>query len=168
MNRFGETARGLSQNPLGIIALFIVLVYGFASLVVGLGNGLDASSRTPLIWFMVLFPTLVLIVFAWLVSQHHDKLYSPGDYGAGEFLLLQTFKSLSVQNSPELLAQIVQNIDPRTHDVVEITPADDTDPTVTVGDVNEAPASPTEEAQERSELDDVLASITSSQREERH
>jgi hypothetical protein len=25
---FGETAKGLARNPLGIIALFIVLVYG--------------------------------------------------------------------------------------------------------------------------------------------
>jgi len=26
LNSFGETAKGLSKNPLGIIALFIVLV----------------------------------------------------------------------------------------------------------------------------------------------
>lgn len=29
---FNETAVNLARNPLGIIALFIVLVYGFASL----------------------------------------------------------------------------------------------------------------------------------------
>jgi hypothetical protein len=28
---FGETAKSLARNPLGIVALFIVLVYGFAS-----------------------------------------------------------------------------------------------------------------------------------------
>jgi hypothetical protein len=28
---FGDVAKGLARNPLGIIALFIVLVYGFAS-----------------------------------------------------------------------------------------------------------------------------------------
>src|SRR5215216_5862677 len=86
MNRFGETARGLAQNPLGIIALFIVLVYGFASLVVGIGANLDPASTIVLVWFMVLFPVLVLGVFAWLVSRHHWKLYSPRDYGKGEFM----------------------------------------------------------------------------------
>jgi hypothetical protein len=35
LNQFGESARALSKNPLGIIALFIVLIYGFAALVVG-------------------------------------------------------------------------------------------------------------------------------------
>jgi sugar phosphate permease len=30
---FGETTNSLARNPLGIIALFIVLVYGFASMV---------------------------------------------------------------------------------------------------------------------------------------
>lgn len=31
VKEFGDTARGLAKNPLGIIALFIVLVYGFAA-----------------------------------------------------------------------------------------------------------------------------------------
>lgn len=30
--KFGETAKSLARNPLGIIALFIVMVYGFAAL----------------------------------------------------------------------------------------------------------------------------------------
>jgi hypothetical protein len=159
MNQFGETAKGLSQNPLGIIALFIVLVYGFASLVVGFGDGLDPASRTPLVWFMVLFPTLVLIVFAWLVSQHYEKLYSPSDYGEREFMTaLLALKSEGTQISPELLGQVFRYMDPRAHDVDEPAPVEDTDPTVTEDAVDEAPASP---AQESSELVSVLASISS-------
>lgn len=77
---FGETAKGLSKNPLGIIALFIVLVYGFASLVTAFSGSLNANDRLPLIWFLVVFPVLVLAVFAWLVSRHAGKLYSPSDY----------------------------------------------------------------------------------------
>ena len=77
---FGETAKGLARNPLGIIALFIVLVYGFASLVTAFSSSLNANERLPLIWFLVVFPVLVLAVFAWLVSRHAGKLYSPGDY----------------------------------------------------------------------------------------
>jgi CheY-like chemotaxis protein len=77
---FAETAKGLSKNPLGIIALFIVLVYGFAALVTAIGTALTAAERLPLVYFLVLFPVLVLGVFAWLVSRHTGKLYSPSDF----------------------------------------------------------------------------------------
>ncbi len=77
---FGDTAKSLARNPLGIIALFIVLVYGFASLVTAFAGSFSAGERLPLIWFLVLFPVLVLGVFAWLVSRHGGKLYSPSDF----------------------------------------------------------------------------------------
>lgn len=77
---FGEIASAFVKNPLGIIALFIVLIYGFASLVTAFGSSLNSSERMPLIYFLVLFPVLVLSVFAWLVSRHSAKLYGPSDY----------------------------------------------------------------------------------------
>jgi CheY-like chemotaxis protein len=80
LGTFGSTAKGLSKNPLGIIALFIVLVYGFASLVTVFASSFTAVERLPLIYFLVVFPVLVLGVFGWLVSCHSGKLYSPGDY----------------------------------------------------------------------------------------
>lgn len=80
LNDFGKTAQGLAKNPLGIIALFIVLIYGFACLVVGAAGHLVSAERLPIIWFMVVFPVIVLGVFTWLVSRHHKKLYAPSDY----------------------------------------------------------------------------------------
>jgi len=77
---FGQTAKALSGNPLGIIALFIVLVYGIAAFVTASATVLSKDERTPLIWFMVVFPVLVLIVFSWLVSKHSGQLYAPSDY----------------------------------------------------------------------------------------
>lgn len=77
---FGETARGLSRNPLGIIALFIVMVYGFASLVTAFAGSFTATERLPLIYFMIVFPVLVLAVFTWLVSKHSGKLFAPSDF----------------------------------------------------------------------------------------
>jgi len=94
ISRFGDSARGLSRNPLGIIALFIVLIYGFASLVVGFSDKLQPSERTPIIWFLVLSPLVVLAVFGWLVSRHHEKLYAPKDYTDDESFL----KSLPNRN----------------------------------------------------------------------
>ncbi len=78
-NDFMNSAQGFTKSPLGIIALFIVLVYGFASMVVGLGQGL-AGHILPLIYFMVLFPVLVFFGFLWLVAKHHNKLYGPSDF----------------------------------------------------------------------------------------
>lgn len=76
-----NNAKGLAKNPLGIIALFISLIYGFACLVLGLSaNKLENSERIPLIWFLIFFPVLVLIAFVYLVSKHHRKLYAPSDF----------------------------------------------------------------------------------------
>jgi CheY-like chemotaxis protein len=77
---FGDTAKGLARNPLGIIALFIVLVYGFASLVTAFAGSFTVAERAPLIWFLIFFPVLVLGVFSWLVSRHSGKLFAPSDF----------------------------------------------------------------------------------------
>lgn len=52
---FGETAKGLARNPLEIIALFIVLVYGFASLVTAFAGSFSSGERLPLIYFLIGF-----------------------------------------------------------------------------------------------------------------
>jgi hypothetical protein len=80
LKSFGETAKSLARNPLGIIALFIVLVYGFASLVTAFAGSFTSAKRVPLIYFLVAFPVLVLGVFAWLVSKHSGKLFAPSDF----------------------------------------------------------------------------------------
>src|SRR5437762_460764 len=77
---FGETAKSLARNPLGIIALFIVLVYGFASLVTAFAGALSPAERLPLVYFLIGCPILVLGVFAWLVSKHSGKLFAPSDF----------------------------------------------------------------------------------------
>lgn len=90
-NNFIEKARGLTRNPLGIIALFISLIYGFACLVLStsIENLNKDSERLPLIWFIILFPIIILIGFIYLVVNHHEKLYAPGDY-RGDDSFIQT------------------------------------------------------------------------------
>lgn len=73
--------KDLARNPLGIIALFISLIYAFANMLLGATvQSLDKDERFPLIMFIVFFPIIVLGVFYLLVSRHHGKLYAPGDY----------------------------------------------------------------------------------------
>ncbi len=76
----GGTATRLSRNPLGIIALFLVLVHGFAGLVLGFRVDLADGQRGLLVLFLILFPVLVLFAFLWLVAKHSNKLYGPGDF----------------------------------------------------------------------------------------
>lgn len=77
---FGHTAQSLARNPLGIIDLFIVLIYGFASLVTAFAGSFTAKERLPLIYFLILFPVLVLVIFAWLVIKHSSKFFAPSDF----------------------------------------------------------------------------------------
>lgn len=85
-----DAAKGLARNPLGIIALFIVLVYGFASLVTAFAGSLTREERLPLVYFLVIFPVLVLGVFAWLVSTHSGKLFAPADFkDEGNYVRMQ-------------------------------------------------------------------------------
>ena len=93
IQNFGTTAKELSRSPLGIIALFIVFVYGFVSLIMINSDAFTSMERLLLIVFLISFPVLVLFVFAWLVSKHSDKLFGPGDFKNEEhFLQLKTAK----------------------------------------------------------------------------
>lgn len=77
---FSAAAQGLAKNPLGVIALFIVLVYGLAALVIVFASSLTASERILIVIFLVTFPVLVLGVFVWLVTRHSQRLYAPQDF----------------------------------------------------------------------------------------
>ncbi len=79
MQNFGVTASKLARNPLGILALMIVLVYGIAGLVTG-AQSLEPTERLILIIFLVAFPLVVLGALYLLVTRHHDKLYAPTDF----------------------------------------------------------------------------------------
>lgn len=106
VKEFSESAKGFTKSPLGIIALFIVLVYGFASLVVGLGQNLSGQIA-PLIYFMVFFPVIVFFGFLWLVANHHNKLYGPSDFkDESNFIKTQISSAVSlaaaVSKQPEV------------------------------------------------------------------
>lgn len=79
LKNFGQIAERLSKNPLGIIALFLVLVYGMAGFV-ATSSVLESEQRLIIVLFLVGFPILVLGIFYSLVTKHHNKLYAPSDF----------------------------------------------------------------------------------------
>jgi hypothetical protein len=79
-----------ARNPLGIIALFISLIYGMSALLLGTTVGtLSPTNQTILVWFVVVFPVAVRLAFLWLVAKHHRKLYSPADFRSDEGFLAE-------------------------------------------------------------------------------
>ncbi|HFQ5101063.1 TPA: hypothetical protein ACGUU3_004400, partial [Vibrio vulnificus] len=108
LSGFGNTAVGLSKNPLGIIALAFVFVYAIAGLFTS-QTDLDVSLLWALILFLVLFPCLVLYVFYRLVTDHHTKLYAPSDY-SNEDNFVRALQG-RVHDLEALTEQIAEQID---------------------------------------------------------
>ncbi|MDE0149632.1 MAG: response regulator, partial [Rhodospirillaceae bacterium] len=80
LKKFLYASNRTGRNPLGIIALFLILIYGLASLVTAFLADLTLIERLPLIYFLIIFPLFILFAFLWLVSKHSDKLYGPRDF----------------------------------------------------------------------------------------
>ncbi len=111
ISEFSKAAQKLSRNPLGIIALFIVLVYGIAALLLGVSSSnLQPNERLPLIYFLVIFPFIVLIAFYRLVSNHHFKLYAPNDFQDKEGF----FRALSPLEQKQKLEEEIKSIEEET------------------------------------------------------
>jgi hypothetical protein len=130
-----EGAKGLARNPLGIIALFVALVYGFASLLLGLSSSsLNSEERVPLIWFVVLFPILVLAAFYRLVTTYHGKLYAPRDY-RDDATFIQTLSAQQQAARLDSEAQLIQGM-PETPSasIVALSPPGTSSPSDALGD----------------------------------
>ena len=81
LETFAKATDRATRNPLGVIGLFIVLIYACAGLVLGsAGSTLDANQRWVMVVFIIFFPCLVLMVFYLLVTRHASKLYAPSDW----------------------------------------------------------------------------------------
>lgn len=105
---FLREARGFSQNPLGIIALFITFIYALACAVLGAsGSGITIEQKWPIIYFVVIFPVCVLIAFLFLVVKHHSKLYAPSDYRTDESFL-QAMRFMQAMRPMSSIEQIVK------------------------------------------------------------
>lgn len=70
------------KNPLGVISLFVALIYGMAGFVLTVSlDKLQPLHLSVFVWFLVLFPSGVFVAFVYLLVRHHLKFYGPQDYG---------------------------------------------------------------------------------------
>jgi hypothetical protein len=70
----------MTKNPLGVIGLFLGLIYGAAVVVAGFSEHLSNEQRWVLVGFVGAFPFTLLATFYRLVTKHHSKLYAPSDW----------------------------------------------------------------------------------------
>lgn len=80
MENINKVATKLAKNPLGIIALFLVLIYSIACLTFSFSNNIDKSLIQYFVGFILVYPLIVLTAFYRLVTKHHTKLYAPEDF----------------------------------------------------------------------------------------
>lgn len=93
-----ENFNSFTKNPLGIIALSLIIVEAIASIVISFSSLPDMQNMI-LIVFIVIFPFTVLVVFYILVTKHHSKLYSPSDFtNEDNFITISTYKPFEKQN----------------------------------------------------------------------
>lgn len=68
------------KNPLGIIAIFVFLIEGIST--ISLKFVIDASIELAslLVWFIILFPSAIVILFFITLWFKREGLYSPSDF----------------------------------------------------------------------------------------
>jgi len=106
LKEFGEFATKLSRNPLGILSLAFVLVYGIAVLAFT-NSSLESTERLILVWFIVLFPPAILFTFYRLVTKHPEKLYAPTNFTDEE-----NFLEYALRHIPKDLADERDKLSP--------------------------------------------------------
>ncbi|MBL9105309.1 MAG: hypothetical protein JNL82_30460 [Myxococcales bacterium] len=75
-----RTATVLSRNPLGLLALCLIVGEAIAGLFLVAAGELGRLERGLLCLFVVLYPILVVAAIYRLISRHHTRLYAPADF----------------------------------------------------------------------------------------
>lgn len=65
------------KNPLTIIGIFAGIVEISANIVLPL---LDPPQQSTYLWFLMVFPTLLVLAFFGTLNFNHVALYAPSDY----------------------------------------------------------------------------------------
>lgn len=75
------------DNPLTLIAIFAGISESIALAVLPILAEQNVTLPDPLVWFAVLFPTLIVVLFFATLNFNHKVLYSPSDFSDQEHFL---------------------------------------------------------------------------------
>jgi hypothetical protein len=94
------------KNPLSIFAIFATLVEIACGTLAALTSN---DNQVLLIWFIVLFPVLLLIAFFITLNFNHHVLYSPEDFkGADANVLNRFYGGFTAPNKLESTSEIIK------------------------------------------------------------
>jgi hypothetical protein len=121
---FAKVATTNARSPLGIIGLFVTLVYAIAGLALSyIILELSFCLQIILIAFIVLYPCVLLAVFYWLLTRHHRKLYAPFEFkDEGNFLKhsgTNTAETIVDDYSPDLKDEMISQDNQKSIDAVK-------------------------------------------------
>ena len=124
METFVNLAQSNAKSPLGIISLFIVLIYGFASLVLIVTNKTEhaAVSFYPIVWFLVIFPFFVLGAFVYILQK--GIAYAPSDFDTNDDFqkFMEARQNAYMAFAAEETKQTLQRVAPdKKLDLLELT-----------------------------------------------
>ena len=68
----------LARNPLGIISLFVFFIEAIAT--ISLRIAVDTDYIGHIVWFIILFPTLIVLLFFITLWSKRESLYSPMEF----------------------------------------------------------------------------------------
>jgi len=103
----------LARNPLGIISLFVFFIEAIAT--VSLKIAVETAFVGHVVWFIILFPTLIVLLFFFTLWYKRESLYSPM-----EFRDDQSFLSLLTKVDRIEAKQEAAQLDPVTAELSEV------------------------------------------------
>jgi tetratricopeptide (TPR) repeat protein len=77
-NLLNNKGINLAKNPLGIISLFVFFIEAIAT--VSLNIAIDTPYAGHIVWFIILFPTLIVCLFFGTLWVKRESLYAPMDF----------------------------------------------------------------------------------------
>lgn len=102
------------QNPLTIISIFAGLAEIAGTVVL---IGLPLEIQRVFVWFVMLFPSILVVIFFIILSKIPDVLYAPSDFSNEDnYMQIRLRKRAyrdfeAVEKSKEELKEIVSNLD---------------------------------------------------------
>lgn len=118
------------RNPLSVIALFVLLVEAIATVTLIQVQD-EMQIALPLVWFIVLFPTMIALLFFSTLWWRHQFLYAPTEYRSDESFLTAMHRLQRVEARQE-----AAELNPRTTGEKESLQV--VDRLLTLGDVRAA------------------------------
>lgn len=97
---------GFVKNPLSIIAIFAGLAEISATIVLPL---LGENIQFYFIWFVMLFPTILVILFFHILWKKHEVFYAPSDYRSDEMFVKIALKQ--IEKSINAVGDVVQPVE---------------------------------------------------------